>query len=634
LLKICTRFFYDTHQIIRLYATSVPPTASSRLRAALFFPTVSRHIARPVAEIPPVLVAALSLFVSTWHLVPSDALLRKCAQPGLLTGYAATRYAWLQQRPPPAVVPQSVPSTNRQSSAVVAKAPVGPAATAPASTAADAFARGWATAAELAEVERCLSNAQAHADFLPEQYDLTFRLGAREVALGYKQPQRTLLLHNRSATRAHRFVLQTHPRHLFAASPGFGTVPPLGSVSVQVTFLNEHAEVATHGAGGFMRLRSTHGFALERVALRFVSGPTLEVPKKAVDFGWCLPRTQRAQHVYIKNIGVALTTAFIHCSSNGGSSGGGGGGGSTTTASAARPHFQVYPACCVLQPGETRAVKVTFSAYDDSEVAGALTIASSMDEVYTVQLRACGVAAAPDALAQFGHVPSTSETACRALSFAGRDSLPVAFFGHSPWLAFQRSASRHEYVATLRAAQSGPFASLVTVCSPGLPAFALTCAAHVGCALNIHLAHSVCLAPTAVGAHTRFTFGVTNASAGFAQFAIDGAKGQPVYFRMRAPVARKTLVWAPTGCRESEAAKDMRVDAPPPPPPAFAALLANKEAAAEFVVPPHSFALVDVWVVARLAGFYRIPLRFVCTQPIRHTHAAHTIKVAQPCILV
>ncbi len=175
-----------------------------------------------------------------------------------------------------------------------------------------------------------------------------------------------------------RNTLLSRPVRWLSVEPGGETVPPGGSIDVQVRF--DASGVIGGGYDASIRVASNDPDETEVLVaahLDVTGVPDITLPSVAVDYGTVFLGVSRSATVVVRNDGTDLLTVSSVAASPG--------------------DFNVAPGGFSLAPGESHDVSVTFSPLSAAEIEGLLTIASDdPDEgVVTVTLHGEGLIA-PD----------------------------------------------------------------------------------------------------------------------------------------------------------------------------------------------------------------------------------------------
>ena len=127
-----------------------------------------------------------------------------------------------------------------------------------------------------------------------------FALNCRDAGVDFNTTtyERTVMLQNTSEITEHRFFLQAHPHEYFTCHPGFGKVPPGGSMNIRIVFTPNMQDPAraSQRIRGWIRLRTWYGVTLQRVPLLAYNAPLLRTSTSSIDFGFCLHDSLHAGH--------------------------------------------------------------------------------------------------------------------------------------------------------------------------------------------------------------------------------------------------------------------------------------------------------------------------------------------------
>jgi subtilisin family serine protease len=201
-----------------------------------------------------------------------------------------------------------------------------------------------------------------------------------------------------------------------SVTPDAGTVPPGGSVDVQVTFDASGLFGGAYDASIQVASNDPDEAEVPVAAHLDVTGaPDIALSSTSLDYGTVFLGVSRQQTVMVSNVGTDLLTV---------------------TGVAATPgDYSVDPGVFNLAPGDSHAVVVTFSPLSVAPIDGSLTITSNdHDEgVLTVALHGIGVIA-PDigvTPTSFASSLTTGETETRVLTVSNTGGSDLTFGVHA-----------------------------------------------------------------------------------------------------------------------------------------------------------------------------------------------------------
>ncbi|TPX31055.1 hypothetical protein SmJEL517_g05513 [Synchytrium microbalum] len=207
---------------------------------------------------------------------------------------------------------------------------------------------------------------------VPDPAAVCFNVDQTSVTL--LRNSREVFLHNRSLTKDVEFTLQAVPQHLFKATPMFGLIPRGESFLISVEFCPRPDRLARNlDVHGFLRVRNSDGFAMDRLSLRGFNAPVIKTWPPQLDFGCCPKGEVRTLPLCLQNVLPVETTIIL-----------------VIAPSSSSEAFTVVQSQFALQPRERRVIQVKLTSSSDNTIKDRLIVVAMGGELHEIVLLADG----------------------------------------------------------------------------------------------------------------------------------------------------------------------------------------------------------------------------------------------------
>eukprot|EP01135_Chromosphaera_perkinsii_P004122 Nk52_evm29s270 gene=Nk52_evmTU29s270 len=210
---------------------------------------------------------------------------------------------------------------------------------------------------------------------IPEPGVLSFNLGLSGVIFDDLPYTRMLKLSNKS-NKQQKFRIQTSHPEFFSIIPSYGFVEARSYKDISVTF-KPVPHTYPMKVDGFFRVRTPHGFPLERIPLTGYHGPFLEVKQNSINFGPCPLADSRAMKIAVKNDSIIPVNSTVEVYGEFGQSDD-------------DVPFTVHPKQRFIPADETKEIEVTFRPLTKGVVKGVVFISCMGSEKYKIPLLGTG----------------------------------------------------------------------------------------------------------------------------------------------------------------------------------------------------------------------------------------------------
>ncbi|GBG25935.1 Cilia- and flagella-associated protein 65 [Hondaea fermentalgiana] len=352
---------------------------------------------------------------------------------------------------------------------------------------------------------------------------LTFQMAVPSVELSGSKREVILHLTN-PGNQAELFALQTFPSTNFAAVPAFGVVAAKSSMSICVRFVQDLSDPSLAGAcvRGFLRVRSRHGVAGERVALSAYHGPLLEVLDTELSFGHlsCARGSNRERTLPL----IVRNRAKVPCNAS---------------FEAVEDHdavFLVQQSQALIMPGEELWVDVTFRPRERKGYNDAILVSghgSSPLRVHEEELEF--------GILQLDHAKYASATKTfRVENLDPSQSIPISFSSDRPTEVFAEQTTLkprevREITVRLRTSCTGVFQALLVIASPTCESVSVTLQAFVGNLVTIPLSPNIGLPVQPTGATATFELPLKNYYSSPVELYLTGFEDSPCTALFQSP---------------------------------------------------------------------------------------------------
>ncbi|KAL6613682.1 hypothetical protein LY90DRAFT_678290 [Neocallimastix californiae] len=171
----------------------------------------------------------------------------------------------------------------------------------------------------LSEINDSLKKPIEYMNFKPEPinineiYVLEIEMGNKTIIFDKFPFVKKFYLKNKSFNKVN-FQFQVYPFESFIVEPSYGELLSKRRVQITVKYLNINNTFNSSGnVNGFLRLRTTRGYPIERINLIGISLPSIKINTIHLDYGLVPPNTERMNFFVIKNLKreVVICNVFI-----------------------------------------------------------------------------------------------------------------------------------------------------------------------------------------------------------------------------------------------------------------------------------------------------------------------------------